>query len=151
MSLTPISATPAEVNEWRSLTATLLERTPSYATDRANSVQELAERINHSIASMASTSTVSDQRSQRLRQIVDSAAGIAMEMMRQSSPVRFAKPGSSTFDPATMEDALQDGREEVLRGKSIQVVVFPAVTRSTEALDGGKDNTILKAQVLVKV
>ncbi|MCJ1247788.1 hypothetical protein MMC30_005003 [Trapelia coarctata] len=143
------SAAPTpEANEWRSLTMTLLEKTQGYRSDRASSVQEVSKKIEY----MTSTLTgldYSEARFQHLQQVVENAAGLAMDLAKERAVVKVEKPSATTFDATSMEDVLQDHKGEVLQGRPIQGVVFPAVIKAPEGEGAGGAYLIAKAQVLV--
>ena len=134
------------------MTATLLEKTTWSQRERTASVQEISKRIDDMTSSLAGLPG-SEQRLRRLSQIVGSAAGLAIDIAKQRSLVRFAKPQGSLFDVETMEDVLQEDRGDVLRGKPVRMVVFPAVTRHGDDTNTGtntrKGVTILKSQILL--
>ena len=134
------------------MTAALLAKTTWTQGERAASVQEISKRIDDMTSSLAG-SPASESRLHRLTQIVDSAAGLAIDIAKQRSLVRFAKPRSGNFDAESMEDVLQENQGETIRAKPVQMVVFPAVTRYTDETSTNTNTrnvvTILKSQVLV--
>lgn len=131
---------------------TLLEKTSDYQKERKSSVEEISKKIDSMTSNLAGLGP-SDARLKQLRQVVDSAANLALDLGKQRAVFKIImeRPGVTTFDASTMEDALQDNKGENLRGRPIQIVVFPAVVKWGDDLRAGHDNgrTISKAQVLV--
>ena len=83
--------------------------------------------------------------------MVEAAAELALDLMRQVPLFKVEKPMDKTFDAAKMEDVLQDSKGEVLRGRLILGVTFPMVSKweDDSGDNGGRGVTIYKAQVLV--
>lgn len=127
---------------------TLLEKTPGYRSDRASSVQEVSKKIDYMTSSLAGLE-YSEARFQHLQQIVDAAAGLAMDLAKERAVVKVEWPNSTTFDATSMEDVLQDHKGDVLQGRLIQGMVFPAVIKTPEGEGAGSGYLIAKAQVCV--
>lgn len=127
---------------------TLLEKTQGYRSDRASSVQEVGKRIEYMTSAIAGLE-YSEARFQHLQQIVEAAAALAMDIAKERAVVKVEKPKGTTFDATSMEDVLQDHKGEVLQGRPIQGIVFPAVIKTTEGEGTGGGYLIAKAQVLV--
>jgi len=127
---------------------TLLEKTQGYRSDRASSVQEVSKKIDYMTSALTGLE-YSEARFQHLQQIVETAAGLAMDTAKERALIKVEKPSSTTFDATSMEDVLQDHKGEVLQGRPIQGVVFPAVSKTPEGEGGAGGYLIAKAQVLV--
>jgi len=128
---------------------TLLEKTQGYRSDRASSVQEVSKKIEYMTSAIAGLE-YSEARFQHLQQIVEAAAGLAMDVAKERAVIKVEKPNSTTFDVTSMEDVLQDHKGEVLQGRPIQGIVFPAAIKRVEEEEGtGGGYLIAKAQVLV--
>jgi len=141
-------ASTTEQNEWRALTMTLLEKSPSFAADRAASVEEVSKKIDLMAANLAGLD-YSESRLTHLRQVVNSAAALATDIAKERSLYIPQKPPGTAFDAATMEDVLQDHKGEELQDRPIEGIVFPMVIKVPEGEAEGGVYTILKAQVLV--
>ncbi|KAL9116529.1 MAG: hypothetical protein Q9187_006945 [Circinaria calcarea] len=145
------AASTAEANEWRAQTMTLLEKTSDYRKERKSSVEEISKKIDSMTSNLAGLGP-SEARLKQLRQVVDSAANLALDLGKQRAlfKIIMERPGIKTFDASSMEDALQDNKGENLQGRPIQIVVFPAVVKWEDDLRAGHDSgrTISKAQVL---
>ena len=127
---------------------TLLEKTQGYRSDRAAAVREVSKKIDYMSSGLTGLD-YSEARFQHLQQIVETAAGLAMDIAKERAVIKVEKPSSTTFDATTMEDVLQDHKGEVLQGRPIQGVAFPAVIKVAEAEGTGGGYLIAKAQVLV--
>ena len=138
-------ANPQQLSEWRALTLSLLS-----APDQSGSIQSLTQKIDYTTSSLVNAGS-SDPRLSHLQKIVTSAQQLALDLAKQRVTFTFERPSSSMFDPASMEDVLQEKRGDDLRGKRIQSVVFPAVFRfgDQEGLETKGRTVISKAGVLV--
>ena len=90
-----------------------------------------------------------EARQHHLNQVVEAAAGLAMEIAKHPSMIKVQKPSGSTFDALYMEDVLQDHQGEAMQGRPIQGIVFPGVVKVADGQGGGNGYVISKAQVLV--
>ena len=145
--LTYCSGAPNEISDWRTLTMTLLEKSPAYRTERASSVQEISKRISFLVNDVAGVS-YSELRATQMQKIVESVATLVSELTSQRSTYDLGME-KGPFDPVSMEDALQDYGEEKLLGKHVQCVVFPAVKKWEDGVARTSQARILsKAQVL---
>ena len=90
-----------------------------------------------------------EARQHHLSQVVEAAAGLAMEIAKHPSQIKVQKPSGTTFDALYMEDVLQDHQGEAVQGRPIQGVVFPSVVRIPDGQGGGSGYILSKAQVLV--
>ena len=131
---------------------TLLEQSPSYRSDRASAVHEISKKIDDMTSNLAGLG-YSEARLNQLNQTVEAAAGLALDLAKQRAlfKIIMGDPGVTEFDATTMEDVLQDHKAEILQGRPIQGIVFPAVKRWGDHSGNGyeRGHTVSKAQVLV--
>jgi hypothetical protein len=115
-------------------------------------IDHVTQHIDYSVSALVSGSSENpERRLQHLRQIVQSAASLAIDLEQQRANFVFERPKSALFDSATMEDVLQEKKPEELRRHAVQSIVFPAVVRygNNEGADYETRTVILKAAVLV--
>ena len=113
-------------------------------------IDRIAESIEHSTSSLVDLAS-STSRLQQLRQIVRSAAELALKLAQQCATFRFERPKGSSFDAATMEDVLQEKKGEELRGRKVQCSIFPSVLRYGDDAGQGFDRATLISKALVLV
>jgi hypothetical protein len=92
----------------------------------------------------------SEGRQRQLTTIVQNAAELALDLSKQRMNFVLLHPSDDAFEPAVMEDVLQESRGDHLRGYQVLSVVFPAVVRYGDEHGEGFDrrNVISKALVL---
>ncbi|MCJ1431332.1 hypothetical protein MMC27_000683 [Xylographa pallens] len=146
--LVEANSTIPESSEWRSLTISLLEQSPTFQQDQASSLQDISEKIDQLTSSLAGLDH-SEARLQHLKQVVKAAATLALALEKEQTQYKVEKPNSRTFDARSMEDVLQDHKGEVLQGKPIHGLVFPGIIKNQGQLEAEQGHVIFKAQVIV--
>lgn len=126
----------------------LLERSSGLQSERRTSVQDLCKSIDHLTTNLTGLG-YSEARFAHLHQVVESAAGLSVELAKQRALFLIEK-ATGTFDAAKMEDVLQINKGEVLQGRQVESTVFPLVTRYGDDSGTGYEHgiTIFKAQVV---
>jgi hypothetical protein len=154
-----LTAKTEEFSELRVRVITLLEGTSTWTTSRTEVIEALTHQVDTLTSSLAESPHHQVERYASLRQLVEMASALAVDLGKQRSryEVRSEKAGT-LFSPLTMEDVLQDNVTSVgvdgtvvnvLQGRPIRAVVFPLVV--SWGGDRGHEGSeiILKAKVLV--
>ena len=114
-------------------------------------MQNIVRKIDHLTSRLAGLD-YSERRFSHLRAPIDAAAKLAVALAKQPAlyTLTIYQPGAS-FDPDTMEDALQEASGYALMGRKIQGTVFPAVKKSTvqEGSAVGQTLYLRKAQAII--
>ena len=130
------------------MTATLLEKTPHYRTNKARAVQEISKQADYMTRNLAGQGP-SEVRMHHLNRVMEAAAVLAMDLAKQRSLFKVERPGSS-FSAASMEDILQSSTEDAPQGKSVQGVVFPKVVKVPDGDNGAEKSVVIsRAQVIL--
>ncbi|KAF3930619.1 hypothetical protein ABW19_dt0205402 [Dactylella cylindrospora] len=158
------SAPPATINNWRSDTFFLLEKSEDFAAQRKVAISDITDKIEQLTFPLAATNRTFQGDSARhnfLEGIVRKASDFALALGKQRANFEvLIEPAGCEFGHATMEDVSQqtdvvvgpDGTtSHPLEGRSIQATIFPLLLKhGNESGEGYEQITILsKAKVLV--
>jgi hypothetical protein len=137
----------------------LLSRTSSFETDRATTIVDITKKIDYLLSSLTNRRR-SKQRMAGLKDIVEWASNLALDLAKQRALVKLNRPSDSlgAFDPGTMLEVTGEEEREgevtdlpQSRGKQVKLCVFPAVVRQSDESGVGfdKEHLVSKAQVLL--
>ena len=127
----------------------LLEKTSSYISDRADSIDEVTQQIDSMVSDLTGSATSQGRKSDLVR-IVDTASKLALETAKQRALYKLQMP-TGAFDPQNMDAlAVDDLNGDGFDGKAIRAAIFPSVTRwgNEKGASYERGVTIFKAQVL---
>ncbi|KAF3177012.1 hypothetical protein TWF788_007859 [Orbilia oligospora] len=167
-AITPLvrtSSAPAPtINNWRSETFFLLEKSDDFTSQRKAAVSTIADKIEQLTYPLAATKQTfqgDPARYKFLEGVVQKAADFALSLGKQRANFQIlSEPAGCEFGYATMDDVSQqtdvitsaDGSmSHPLEGRPIQATIFPLLLKyGNESGEGYDQITILsKAKVLV--
>ncbi|KAK3946397.1 hypothetical protein QBC46DRAFT_415392 [Diplogelasinospora grovesii] len=153
--LASYAGSPEPINQWRSLTLTILKREAAQKmqVETSRVTETVVSRVNALLSSITDTKPT-EARDQGLAALVNSAIDLSRLFVVQKAVFKVSMPEilphqKIMFDPATMED-IGGEDEESLTEREICCVTFPGIIKRGDENGGHLQyrNVISKARVL---